>query len=532
MAMLLGCFVLLSTACWETDSGLGVVDVFNVTVPAEQVRGDISVRYVLRADPAQLVQIAVEYCLSDDTCLEATPAVSGGAGFGMAAEPSGSRHEFVWDSFADLGNQEQSLTVRVRAANNHLETQGISVSFVVVNNNLTPSIEGKIPENKSLPASVAFSVSDPEDDPVSVRGEYSLDSGSTWKDASLVGTLDALDSSENAGSTEVFWNAAEDLGTAGFDNLRLKLIPSDTLGDGTPWISDSFSLPNEATPTLVLVSPSSAVRYDVPLQFTLFGNADERYSVFFRYSMDGSEYFDASQQASAVDGATRLRADARGVEHLFTWDSVADLGQSTARGLVVEASLADAYGKLLEDISVRRTDAFDVVNSPVSVGPLISEICLHDADGPGFVEIYGQPGYLLDGIRLLEFDRRGVDYIPMNRGYVDLDGIEIPESGLVVVTAPGGYDAADLIEGRFASFFEIPPPESLVLTRPAVDNSYDRVGMGNFADAGYVFAGEGSPAPYPGDGLCLHRVFSNTDSDDNSVDFVLAPPSPGEGFVW
>ncbi len=521
-----------SLACSESDTGLGVVDVFHVTVPAEQVRGNVSVRYALRADPAQLVETAVEYCLDGETCLPATATVSGGAGFGMTAEPYGTFHEFVWDSLHDLGQEQKQLSIRVRAANNHAETKGVSVLFSVENGNLAPTLDAETPSGGASPVSLSFSVSDAESDLVTVRGEYSLDSDATWRAASLIGDLDALESGDEAGSYVASWNAIEDLGAGAVGNVRLRLTPLDALGDGEPWVSDPFSLTGEAAPSLVLVSPSSAVRYDVPFPFYLFGDVSAYYSVHFRYSSDGIDFFDASQQVTAVDGATRLKADARGVEHVFTWDSFTDMGQTTVRGLVVEAVLADAFGEPLEGVSPVRTGGFDVVNSSISYGPIISEICLHDATGPGFVEIYGEPGYVLDGIRLLEFDRRGVDYVPMDQGYVDLDGLEIPESGIIVVTAPGGFENADLFESRFASFFEIPPPESLVLTRPSVANSYDRIGMGNFADAGYVFAGEGSPAPYPSDGLCLHRVFTNTDSNDNAADFVLAPPSPGEGIIW
>ena len=151
--------------------------------------------------------------------------------------------------------------------------------------------------------------------------------------------------------------------------------------------------------------------------------------------------------------------------------------------------------------------------------PLISEV-FYDAsgsdDGQGFVELYGAPGTVLDGLAI-----QGVNG---SDGAITHDLVlvgAIPGDGIFVV-ADGFSDGttavadADLI----LNFDFQNGPDSVQLV--AADGSIvDALGYGVF-DLGEIFAGEGSPAPDASAGSALVRLFADLDSDDNAVDFAVA----------
>jgi hypothetical protein len=169
---------------------------------------------------------------------------------------------------------------------------------------------------------------------------------------------------------------------------------------------------------------------------------------------------------------------------------------------------------------------FALVPSAARALPLISEV-FYDAvgsdDGRGFVELYGAPGTLLDGMRIEGVNGSGGAIGPA----LTLSGA-IPADGFFVVAddlagGPTLVANADLV----LSFDFQNGPDSIVLR--SGDVVLDAVGYGVFA-AGDVFAGEGSPAPAAPAGASLARTFADFDSGDNAADFaVLATPTPGTG---
>ena len=123
--------------------------------------------------------------------------------------------------------------------------------------------------------------------------------------------------------------------------------------------------------------------------------------------------------------------------------------------------------------------------------PFISEV-FYDAtgsdDGKSFVELYGTPGTLLDGMRLEGVNGAGGAIGPV----LALSGA-IPADGFFVVAddlagGPTPVANADLV----LNFDFQNGPDSIVLH--SSDAVLDAVGYGVFAP-GDVFAGEGSPAP-------------------------------------
>ena len=154
---------------------------------------------------------------------------------------------------------------------------------------------------------------------------------------------------------------------------------------------------------------------------------------------------------------------------------------------------------------------------------VISEV-LYDAagtdNGNAFVELFGAPGTLLDGL-LLE-GVNGADG-KVYRSVV-LAGM-IPSDGVFVIGDDSG-DGTSLVSG-IDLVLEIDfqnGPDSIVLRDGEL--ILDALGYGDFS--GLVFAGEGSAAPDVPSGSSLARFNPAMDTHNNLLDFIaLDVPTPG-----
>lgn len=161
---------------------------------------------------------------------------------------------------------------------------------------------------------------------------------------------------------------------------------------------------------------------------------------------------------------------------------------------------------------------------PVRALPLISEV-YYDAvgsdDGVSFVELYGAPGTLLDGLSV-EVVNGADGAVVATLALTGSFGVD----GLFVVADRTASGESAIAEADQLLNFDIQNgPDSLLLR--AAEGILDAVGFGEFAD-GEVFAGEGLPAVDVAAGSSLARRFADADTDDNAADFLeLAAPTPG-----
>jgi hypothetical protein len=154
---------------------------------------------------------------------------------------------------------------------------------------------------------------------------------------------------------------------------------------------------------------------------------------------------------------------------------------------------------------------------------VISEV-LYDASGTDngnvFVELFGPPGTLLDGL-LLE----GVNGADGSVYRSVLLAGTIPADGIFVIGDDSG-DGTSLV-GGVDLIREVDlqnGPDSLVLRSGSL--ILDALGYGDFA--GGVFAGEGSAAPDVPAGSSLARFHPAVNAHNNLLDFeALDVPTPG-----
>ena len=158
-----------------------------------------------------------------------------------------------------------------------------------------------------------------------------------------------------------------------------------------------------------------------------------------------------------------------------------------------------------------------------NAGTVISEV-LYDAAGADsgsvFVELYGAPGTVLDGL-LLE-GVNGADGSVYRT--VPLVG-NIPSGGVFVIADDAGGGSTLVADADLVADVDFQNgPDSIVLRDG--DVVLDAVGYGDFTSA--VFAGEGEAVTTAPAGSSIARLDPRMDSGNNLADFmVLDVPTPG-----
>lgn len=160
---------------------------------------------------------------------------------------------------------------------------------------------------------------------------------------------------------------------------------------------------------------------------------------------------------------------------------------------------------------------------PATALPILSEV-FYDAIGSdagrSFVEIYGAPGTVLDGLTVEGVNGANGAVSPV----LGLSGV-IGADGLFVVADDQGDGTSAVAGADLVLNFDFQNgPDSIVLRDGAI--VLDALGYGVFGP-GEVFAGEGAPAPDAPADSALARLFADVDSNDNASDWGVAAPTPG-----
>ena len=181
-------------------------------------------------------------------------------------------------------------------------------------------------------------------------------------------------------------------------------------------------------------------------------------------------------------------------------------------------------------MSTERTPFFAIAGlagmlsiNPVQASVVLSEVLYDSAgsdNGNAFVELFGTPGALLDGL-LLE-GVNGSDGSVYRS--ITLAGL-IPADGVYVIGDDSGDGTTLVANTDFVAAVDFQNgPDSIVLRDTG--GILDALGYGDFT--GIVFAGEGSAAPDVPSGSSLARSSPQGDTDNNLVDFIaLDLPTPG-----
>lgn len=531
ICLLLLAFPPLLSGCGEALDG-PLPHILDLRPEGEQFRGLVPLAYRL-ADGGVPVQVDVFVSLDGGAFTRATPAPGSISGRGVIPD-SGAEYVFLWDSLADTGYAAREAVLRLLVRNPYGRAMMTGEPLRIQNDNQPPQVSfgpRRINEDGSLNLSVG--VADPEGDEVELLLLVSVNHGEPFA-ATLRDAPGRLDAPARGRTLSVTWEAGADLPPGGSRHVTLHVSARDRLGPGHTRRSGPFAVYPELPLSLDLRPTPPTQRGDIPLFYSLSGPLGTLVTLEAAIKLTDTAPAQAlTPAASFQDSLRNRRASPEGSTHELIWNSLADLEAPIVRNLRVRLSITHVDGvKLPEPLHILG-NPLDVDNAPLSAGPLISEVFPGLLGPDSFVELVAVPGTSLNKIRLYRIFKDGSTGEATGRAFLPLDGQQVGDSGVFVISGPLG-PPGDLLWDNIGEFFPDREPFTLVLHLAESDYFYDAVGIGDFKNAvnSAGSKGDGDPVAYPPPGLSLHRRLANSNARQNTLDFVFDSPDPGVAQLW
>jgi len=176
----------------------------------------------------------------------------------------------------------------------------ISPPFII-DWNQPPSVNvtNVIPNYADSTLKVTYSISDVENNPVSLFYEYSSDCGTTWFTGTPVNDLSSIPSNKYSGSLE--WNYLEGL-ESGIDYFRflIRLTPFDYKA-GISSISDTINVDLNIPPSVELENIYTPQSGDITIYYHITDAESDTIRFACSYSLNGGETWIGTQNVSGAD---------------------------------------------------------------------------------------------------------------------------------------------------------------------------------------------------------------------------------------
>jgi len=309
----------------------------------EKIGAEVELEYALADDEGDRLSIVAEYSL--DGGVSWKPATT----FGLTSDigPTGYNGKVIWSLNADIPGQEiKNVSFRITPSDNQAGKPGV-LAGLFADTNLPPTVVvGDVfAEQEEDTVQIDYSVIDNESDPVSLKCEFSLDGGTTWKPATVSTNTSRLAPSDYFGTLE--WDAARDIGAGKEVDAVFRVTPSDA-DEGVVGQNHPFKVDLNRAPTVTLTSYKELEGGVVKVDYDVRDdeNNNVRLSVF--YSEDGG----ATWYPAKADGdyANLSPAQYRGS---FAWDRPHDVPTILpGSSIKVRAVPADADEGRAGDIAV------------------------------------------------------------------------------------------------------------------------------------------------------------------------------------
>jgi hypothetical protein len=193
--------------------------------------------------------------------------------------------ELVWNSTEDLeGVESETLLIRVTPSDldpgDTIPTQPFHLD-----NNTQPRIEIQpITEEVSNNVMIDYTIDDFENDNISLNIEYSQDSGSTWKPATI-SSGDVSDISSFSYASGIVWDSTADLPSVDSDRIAIKITPQDNDIGESDMISD-IHIDNNQPPVVSINIPPDEMVGNVEIGYFITDNEGDPVSLDVQYSPD------------------------------------------------------------------------------------------------------------------------------------------------------------------------------------------------------------------------------------------------------
>ncbi len=180
---------------------------------------------------------------------------------------------------------------------------------------------------------IGFTLTDPEGNDIDIDIEFSVDGGVTFvalTEAAGAGSEGTENlSSDVDGEQHIFvWDsAAQILAGSGDVTVVVRITPFDPFR-GNDDVTGAFVVNNDGNvaPEVVVTDLAGDQFLDTSILFELTDEDGDFIDIVVEFSDDGGQTFNVATEGGGGDGTVNLDADANGVDHVFVWDSFADLG--------------------------------------------------------------------------------------------------------------------------------------------------------------------------------------------------------------
>ena len=341
--------------------------------------GDISIQFDL-IDPDQ-DQLSVLFEFSTDGGQIFTP--SSQTTPSLASLSPATATSFIWHSSQNFQTDE---TVVIRLTPSDPESTGTSLnsaSFQISNlPNLPPSISNLTLSGDTQTTAfgstsvtgfkrdvlVGFNTVDPNNDPLDLHFEFSLDRGVNWNISTHTSIL--LSSIPAGQKTTFFWETFRDFQTDEL-GVQIRLTPSDGLLQGAAITTSTFAVLNEVntTPTAQNLSVTGNTG-DLQISIDLADDEGDSLNLSFEYSADGGQTYTVSANTTPS-----LLSLSPVTSTSFVWHSSQDFQSDETS---VRLRLVPSDGKLSGTTLI--SSIFEVLNQPNTV-PSLANLSLSSGSG-------------------------------------------------------------------------------------------------------------------------------------------------------
>lgn len=278
-------------------------------------KDDVTVPFSLADTEGDTISILCEYSTQGDKEGSwKTATVTGNTSGFSSGQYSGS---IVWNTSVDLmGVDQKDVLFRITPSDNDSGKPGASPPIWVDDNAPPSCLLADITEDQKGDVPLSFTLSDIEQDTLTLKVEYSVDAGTTWKPATVTGTTTMISPENYAG--DLVWNSLKDIPHQDISTIQVKVTPSDN-DAGNSGATANFRVDNNEPPAIALETPSGMQKGDVPISYTITDAESDAIDLICEYSEDAGQTWVLATIKNEVKGITAANYKGK-----IVWDSVRD----------------------------------------------------------------------------------------------------------------------------------------------------------------------------------------------------------------
>jgi hypothetical protein len=287
-----------------------------VRVPAGAALGDeVEVAYTLADDEGDRLSLVPEYSLDGGVSWRTATT------FGMTSDVGPNAYEgtLLWSAVTDAPGQEiKNAAFRITPYDSQAGKPGVASGLFVDTNRPPQAGLGDVfAEQEESPVKLDYTIMDNEGDAVSLKCEYSLDGGTSWRPATMLSPTANIAAASYFGTMS--WDAARDVGEGKEADVVFRITPSDA-NAGEPVQNRPFRVDLNEPPSASLLAYKEETDGTVKVDYSVRDEESNAVRLDIRYSEDGGASW---LPATVNEDLSNLGAGA--YKGTFTWQRLRDV---------------------------------------------------------------------------------------------------------------------------------------------------------------------------------------------------------------